>query len=362
MDGQEDDTEKTHEPTQHKLDEARKKGEVARSADLNTAGSYGGLLLALLLLGGTSVQTVSGSLMVLLDQPHQLANLIFKDGRASSALGGLLGQGMGGLSVLFIVPALAALLTVFAQRSFVVAPSKLEPKLSRVDPVENAKNKFGPSGLFEFAKSFSKLVLYCALLGSFLSHRLSEMAGAVHAAPAMIGAMIGQIIIEFLLITFLITLAVGVIDYLWQYFDHLRRQRMSHKEVRDEMKQNDGDPAVKQQRRRRGMEIASQQMMADVPGADVVIVNPTHFAVALKWSRAPGSAPVCVAKGVDHIALAIRKLAQEHGVPVQLDPPVARALHATTNLGEEIDPDQYAAVAVAIRFADEMRRKTRSFG
>lgn len=362
MAGQEDDSDKTHEATQHKLDEARKKGEIARSADLNTAGSYGGLLLALLATGGMTLRTVSGNLMSLLDHPHGFADLIFRDGHASSALGGILGQVLTAVSVLFLVPAAVAILAVIAQRAFVVTPSKLEPKLSRINPIENARNKFGPSGLFEFAKSFAKLALYCLLLGTFLSYRMSEMVGALHAEPAMIGALMGRLIIEFLTVVLLITLAIGATDFLWQHFDHLRRQRMSHKELRDEHKQNDGDPAVKQQRHRRGMEIASRQMMADVPGADVVIVNPTHFAIALKWSRAPGSAPVCVAKGVDHIALAIRELAYESGVPVQHDPPTARVLYATTEIGQEIDPVHYGAVAAAVRFAENMRRKARSFG
>lgn len=362
MAGEEDESEKPHEASQNKIDEARKKGEIARSADLNTAGSYGGLLLALLALGGPVSQTTGANLAVLLGQPHAFADLLFQGGHASAALGTVLTKVALAVSALFLLPAAVTLLTVIAQRAFVIAPSKLEPKLSRINPIENAKNKFGASGLFEFGKSIAKLSLYCILLGLFLSYRMSEMVGALHAEPAMIGVMIGQLIIEFLLVVLLITLAVGAADFTWQFFEHLRRQRMSHMELRDEFKQNYGDPAVKQQHRRRGMDIASRQMMAEVPGSDVVIVNPTHYAIALKWSRAPGAAPICVAKGVDHIALAIRDLAYESGVPVQQDPATARALHATTEIGQEIDPTYYAAVAVAIRYAEDMRRKARSFG
>ncbi|MDT8325883.1 MAG: flagellar type III secretion system protein FlhB [Roseovarius sp.] len=362
MAGPDDDSEKSHEATQHKLDEARKKGELARSADLNTAGSYGGFLLAALTAGAASVEQVSSGLMVLIDQPTRLAAQVFSDGAAGPALGGLLGTVTLGLAVWFLMPAVAALLSVLAQRSFVIAPSKLEPKLSRINPIDNAKNKYGPSGLFEFAKSFVKLVLYCALLGTFLTYRMSDMAGSLQGEPRIIGALMAQVIIEFMLVVLLIALAIGAVDFLWQHFDHLRQQRMSHKEIQDEHKQNEGDPHMKQQRRQRGMEIAAQHMMADVPKADVVIVNPTHYAVALKWDRTPGSAPVCVAKGVDHVALAIRDLAFEKGVPVRQDPPTARALHASTEIGQEIDTSHYRAVAAAIRFSDSMRRKARSFG
>jgi flagellar biosynthetic protein FlhB len=156
-------------------------------------------------------------------------------------------------------------------------------------------------------------------------------------------------------------LVIGGIDYMWQYQEHLRKNRMSHKEMMDEFKQNEGDPHMKQQRRQKGYEIAMNQMLADVPEADVVIVNPTHYAVALKWSRLPGEAPVCVAKGVDEIAARIREAAAEAGVPIHRNPPTARALHASVDIGHEILPDQYQAVAAAIRFAEMMRKKARNF-
>ncbi len=360
MSGSQDDTEKTHEPTQHKLDEARKKGELVKSADLITAASYGGFLLAALAIGAFSVGQVSTALMVLIGQSTDLADLFFS-GQARTAIGGLLGRVANGLSGWFVIPGLAAVLAVLAQRAFVFAPSKIRPKPSRINPIQNAKNKYGISGLFEFGKSFAKLFLYSILLGSFLSFRLSDMAGTLHGDPMIVGTLMARMLVEFMFIVLLIALAIGVLDYLWQRHDHLRKNRMSFQEIRDEHKKNEGDPHMKNERRQRGAQIAAGQMMADVPTADVVIVNPTHYAVALTWSRAPGAAPVCVAKGVDHVAHMIRDVAMENGVPIHQDPPTARAIHAGTPIGEEIDPDQYRAVAAAIRFAEAMRRKARSF-
>ncbi len=356
-----EDTEKSHEPTQHKLREARKKGDIARSVDVTTAAAYGGFLLAAIAIGAPSIQTVSTSLMVLVDQSSELAPLMF-GGQSTSVVGGLLGAVAVGTFGWFLIPAALAILAVLAQRGFVFAPSKLSPKASRINPIKNAQNKFGPSGLFEFGKSFVKLLFYSVLLGVFLTYRMSDMAGAIHSNPKIVGALMASMIIDFMFVVLLIALGIGAVDYLWQHYDHLRKNRMSHKEVRDEFKQQEGDPYLKQERRQRGAQIASEQMMADVPTADVVIVNPTHYAVALKWSKAPGSAPVCVAKGVDHIAHAIRELAMENGVPVRRDPPAARAIHAGTKIGEEIDPAQYRPVAAAIRFAEAMRRKARSYG
>ena len=188
------------------------------------------------------------------------------------------------------------------------------------------------------------------------------MALTLYAEPPVIGGMLAHLLIEFMFVVLLISLVIGAVDYLWQRHDFMRQNRMSYRELQDEHKRSEGDPHLKQERRQRGAEIATSQMMADVPTADVVIVNPTHYAVALKWSRAPGSAPVCVAKGVDHIAHTIREVATEHSIPIRHDPPTARVLYATTQLGDEIEPDHYKAVAAAIRFAQTMRARARFFG
>lgn len=359
MAGQDDDADKTEEPTQHKLDEARKKGELPRSADLNTAASYAGFLIAAVAAGAASISDASATLMLLFSRSHDFAAAIFEadGGGGASALGGLVLAIVVAMIVWFTLPAAMALLSVLAQRSFVVAPSKLEPKLSRINPVENAKNKYGPTGLFEFAKNALKLLLFCTLLGVYLSGRLPQIAGSLHAEPRIIGALMARMTLEFLFVVLLIALAIGTVDLLWQNYDHRRCNMMSKKDIRDEHKQNEGDPHMKQQRRQKGMQIAANQMMTDLKQADVVIVNPTHYAVALTWSRAPGAAPTCVAKGVDYMARAIRERAFEHGVPVHSDPPTARALYAGTEIGQEIDASQYRAVAAAIRFADRMRRK-----
>jgi flagellar biosynthetic protein FlhB len=361
MSDQDDEADKSHEPTQHKLDEARKKGEVARSADMTTAASYAGFLLAGLVAGSSSIQTVSEALMVLVGQPSRLAPVVF-DGPATPLMGGLIGTIALALLAWALVPAGMALLSVVAQQSFVVAPSKVKPKASRLDPIQNAKQKYGPSGLFEFAKSFVKLLGYSVVLGLYLTYRMPEMVGTLHAEPKGVGILLTRMIVEFMSVVLVIALVIGGIDLVFQHHDHRRRNRMSHREVKEEHKHNEGDPHMKQERRQRATEVASNKMMADVPDADVVIMNPTHYAVALQWSRAPGAAPICVAKGKDHLAIAIRDLALENGVPVRRDPPTARAIHAMTELGEEIDTSHYRAVAAAIRFADAMRRKAKAYG
>jgi flagellar biosynthetic protein FlhB len=257
----------------------------------------------------------------------------------------------------YFIPAGLSFLTVLAQRGWAPSPGKIRPRLSRIDPIQNAKNKYGASGLFEFAKSFAKLLAFSTGLGLYLGLRSDDMLATLHGSPVMAATVMGRMLTELLAVIVLIAVGIGIIDMLWQRADFLRRQRMSHREVREELKRSEGDPHLKQARQQRARGRAMSQGLADVPDADVVIVNPTHVAIALKWSRAPGSAPVCVAKGVDHVALAIRDCANEHGVPVRHDPPTARALHASTEIGQEIDPDHYRVVAAAIRFSEKMRRK-----
>lgn len=353
-----DNTDKQHEPTQKKLDDARKKGEIPRSSDLSVAAGYGGLLICALTAGAGSVQALGDAMIVMIDQPARLAALVF-DGDPRATLGGLAGSVTRGAVAWFLLPALAVLGVLIAQRGFTFVPSKLQFKRSRISPISNAKNKYGRAGLFEFAKSFTKLVVYSAVLGLFLKARLPELALAPMGDPTYAVQLLTRVAVDFIFVAFLIALSIGGIDFLWQRSEHLRKNRMSDKEMRDEHKEAEGDPHMKQHRRSRAQEIALNQMMAEVPKADVVIVNPTHFAVALTWSRKRGEAPVCVAKGMDEVALRIRETAQAAGVPIHPDPPTARALHATTALGAEIAPEHYRPVAAAIRFAETMRKRAR---
>lgn len=358
MSGQDDDTEKSFEPTQRKLDEARKKGEVAKSMDVSVAAGYLGLTVALVAVGASTIQSAGNGLMVLIDQASSIAPLVF-EGDPATPIGGIMLQMILAVAPWFAIPAIAVVLSVVAQNAFLVTPSKIAPKLSRINPIANAKNKFGRSGLFEFAKSFAKLVIYSICLSFFLKFRIAEMAAAIQLDAMMVPALLGRLMIEFLMIVIAVAASIAVVDYFWQRAEHTRKNMMSRKDMTDEAKESEGDPHLKQKRRQKAQEIAMNQMLTDVPKADVIIVNPTHYAVALQWSRMPGAAPVCVAKGVDEIAARIREAAQAAAVPIHSDPPTARALHAIVDIGHEIPPEQFRQVAAAIRFADAMRQRAK---
>ncbi|RWR47259.1 flagellar biosynthesis protein FlhB [Sinirhodobacter ferrireducens] len=354
---EEDDSEREFDPTPHKLEEARRKGDIVRSSEITVAAAYGGILLASLALGGRALIAFGDQAMVLLDQADGLSRQMLGGGGAVAA--GVVARMLGPAMLWLLAPAVLVLLALLAQRAIVVAPDKIMPKLSRIDPLGNARQKFGRTGLFEFLKSFVKLVVIAVILARFLSGKVAQIIATQEMGVQIaVGEML-RMLLDFLTLLAVIAVVIAAIDYLWQRAEFLRRNRMTRKELMDEMKQSEGDPHIRQQRRQKAIAIATRQMISEVAKADVVVVNPTHYAVALQWQRGSGRAPVCVAKGVDEIAARIREVAQKSAVPIHSDPPTARALYATIDIGAEIRPEQYRAVAAAIRFAEKMRARAK---
>lgn len=347
--------EKSHDATPQKLERARKKGEMARSQDAQTAAAYLGLALAVLLAGGWSVEIVGEALMAFLARPEELAALFMT--APSDTFGIISGKVLGGTAPILLAPGVFILLLLITQRSIILAPEKLTPKISRISLIANAKQKYGPHGLMEFVKSAIKLAAVGVVLAVAILSEIDKLPGYVtlnaRFVPELLSNQFWNIAIGVLILAF----SVAVLDILWQRHSHMKKMRMTHQELKDETKQSEGDPQMRQTRRDRAREIASNRMLHDVPKADVVITNPTHFAVALKWSRAEGSVPVCVAKGEDELARRIRVRAEQAEVPIHQDAPTARSLHALVEVGHPILPDHYKAVAAAIVFADKMRAR-----
>ena len=349
----EDDEGRDHEPSQKKLEDARARGDIPRSPDLVVAAAFLGLLAACLMTGGQALLDFGSRAKTYMAQAERLTEA------GPADIGGWAFALFLPVAPFFLLPGAAALALLLATRGLTFAPEKLQPKFSRLDPIANAGHKFGRSGLFDFAKSTVKLLLAGGLLGWFIADRMSDIVMALRLPAPQVGALLARLLVEFLTLGALMTLGIGGVDFLWQRFEFLRRNRMTRQEMMDEFKQSEGDPHMKGQRRRRAQEIATNRMLADVVKADVVIVNPTHYAVALKWNRKAGRAPVCLAKGTDEIAARIREAAAAAGVPIHSDPPTARMLYAVIDIGRQIRPEHYAPVAAAIRYAERMRKRAR---
>ncbi len=355
-----EDSEKSHEPSQKKLQDARKKGDIVRSNDITAAAAYAGFWIGFTVVGTGIISGLYSEIFPFLASSDTLAAAVLA-GPASISIGNILIGIVAPLGGLFGIPILTVLAALLAQRAIVFAPSKIQPKISRISPISNAKNKFGRSGLFEFLKSLAKLLIYSVCLFIFLRQNLDQVLTSMLIPTRISISVLAELTLNLLLIIAIIATCLAAIDYMFQRAEFLRKNRMSHKELTDEAKEAEGDPAMKARRRGKAQEIALNGMLTEVPKADVVVVNPTHYAVALSWDKGSKSAPVCVAKGVDEIALKIRELAIEAGVPIHSDPPTARAIHATTELGEEVGTDFYEPVAAAIRFAELMRAKAKGY-
>ncbi len=355
---EEESSEKPFEASPRKLEEARKRGEVPVSQELVTFGVYISILGVAAFAGLWSLNKGGLAILPYIAAPDRLAEAVFAENGQLAHLPMAI-EVVGSVSVWLAAPFIFALGVAFLQGALVISAQKVQPKANRISPATNAKQKYGPDGIFNFLKSFVKLCVYCGVLALVFQSDLESIL-AMPALPVQkVLALTGELSFRFLAASAAVIFVIAVIDFSWQRAQFLRRQRMSFKELKDELKDTEGDPYTKQARRQKAYDIATNQMLTDVPDADVVVVNPEHFAVALKWDRQRGTAPVCVAKGVDEIAARIREVATENAVPIYRDPPTARALHATVEIGDEIAFEHYQAIAAAIRFADQMREKAR---
>lgn len=358
MSGEDNDSEKSHEPSQKRLDEARKRGDVPRSPDLATAAVYGGAALAITLSGSYVINTVGSAAVSLIEQSDRLSQSLTASARAPT-LGLLASFGMPILPLL-LIPMAAAVLSIVFQRGFIIAPERIVPKWSRISPLAAMGQKFGREGLFAFGKSLLKLIIVCILVATLIPKYADNLMMSPRLSSGQTGLLMMQIIQHFLFLAFLVSLVFGALDYGWQWLQHRRRNMMTRQEVVEEHRDSEGDPHMKGHRRQKGREIALTQMLQDVARADVIVVNPTHYAVALKWRRGDKSAPICMAKGVDVVAARIREKAAEAGVPIHRDPPTARAIYATVEVGHPIRAEHFKSVAAAIRFAEAMRKRAKA--
>jgi flagellar biosynthetic protein FlhB len=351
-----DGASRTEEASPHKLEQARKDGDVPKSMELTQACSLAGAFGAVAMGGGALAQNLALQLRPFLAHPEAMS------------LGGKAGVAVTWQVMNAAAPCLATVLgaTVLAgiggnvvQSGILFTTAKLKPSFSKISPSEGFKRVFGIDGFAAFVRSFLKLVLVAAVAWWSLAPHAIELAGLIRTDPANIlnySASVGRS----LMMAVLALLAVGaVIDFIWQRQRFMARMRMTKEEVKEDARQNDGDPHVKARQRKIRMQRARQRMIQQVPKATVVIANPTHYAVALRYEQGTTPAPQCVAKGADEVALRIRQIAEEAGVPVIEDAPLARALYSAVEIDQIIPHQHYEAVAKIIGFILSAKRPGR---
>ena len=345
---------KTEEPSAKKLEDARKRGEVVKTPDLSSLLSLVGAFSVIAVAGGWLAQDLTAKLIPFL--AHS----------ASMRMNGMSGVEVSRNAVMAAMPTLLAVTLVaglfgaagnLLQTGVMFTPAKLKPDMSKLDLLKSFQRLFGMDNLMNFLKSALKIFV----TGIVAWMTLKPHANEIYNLPGMPITEILPLSMKLsqaLMISVVCFLAVTAgADWLYQRHSFLKKMRMTKEEVKDEYKQAEGDPHVKAHQKQMRMERARRRMMQNVASATVVVMNPTHYAVALRYEPGETAAPMCVGKGMDDIALKIREVAEDNGVEVIEDPPLARALYATVEIDRQIPEEHFQAVAKVIGFIMNRRRQ-----
>ncbi|WP_019831347.1 flagellar biosynthesis protein FlhB [Sphingomonas sp. PR090111-T3T-6A] len=351
-----DQDQKTEEPTAKRLEDARKRGQVPIASEVRHATMFVGMMIV---AGGMGAWTLArlGAMFVRLwgsAEDYALDPLGAQD----------LATGIAGQFALAVAPLAAvlvgcALSTIFIQGRPTLSWSRLAPQWSKLSPMTGLGRLLGQRALVEFAKTLAKFLAIAVASLLLLWPRVIALDQMIGAGPDMIASATAELAYRLLKTVGLMVIALALADFLYQRRAFLNRMRMTKQEVKDEHKQNEGDPKIKGRIRAIRMQRARRRMMAAVPDASVVITNPTHYAVALHYEHGVSAAPKVVAKGTDMVALRIREIATEAGVPIVESPPLARALFATVEIDHPIPVEHYAAVAEVISYVMRQARRSR---
>lgn len=349
---EQDQSEKTEDPTQRRLDQALEHGDVVKSQEVSTWFVIGAATLALSVFGGSASASLTTTMRGLLAQSWQMP----VDGGALVRLTEQLSlEVLAAVAIPFLLLFLAGLAGNVIQHRLVWSTESLSPKLSKISPAAGFKRLFSKQSLANFIKGILKLALVGTAVSMLLWPERDRLEALVSTDPAAVLPVSLALTLKLLGVVIAILTVVAAADYLFQYRQWYERQKMSLKEIKDEFKETEGDPKIKARIRQLRQSRVRKRMMAAVPGATVVITNPTHYAVALKYEGGM-NAPLCVAKGADRIALKIREVAAEAGVPVVENPPLARTLYATVDIDQEIPPEHYKAVAEVVGYVMRLKR------
>ncbi len=344
--------EKTEEPTERRIEESRKKGQVARSKELNTLLSLMAAAIGMVFLG----QYLMADLFKLMT-----SGLSFEPIRLTSSdqmfevIREQMGMGLAAILPILGLLVFAAFLGPIAMGVAVFSVESLAPKLEKLSPIKGLVRMFGIQSLMELIKALCKFLLVAAAAIIIIYYSMQDLIGlgfmTVVSATANAGGLLLWSCIGFSAVLIL----VAAFDVPFQLWNHKKQLKMTLQEVKDEMKESEGRPEVKSQIRRMQRQLSESRMMDAVPTADVVITNPTHYAVALKYDQEGNGAPRVVAKGQDFMAKRIREVATEHDVPLFEAPPLARALHGMVEIGHEIPADLYKAVAQVLAYIFQLK-------
>ncbi len=353
-DDEQDDSSKTEDPTPKKLEEARKKGQVAISREINNWVMLLAGTLVVLAMGPGMMSDLTVIMRTYIERAHDMPEM---PGGMQFAVIEALREVLKIIMLPLLFLIVAAFVGPFVQVGPLFAPEVIKMDISKISPAKGFSRLFSMKSIMEFVKGILKLAIVSVvgfmIIKPFFG-TIDHMVGL--PVPLMMDETMGlitRLLIGLLVVIFII----AVLDLLYQRFEHMKKMRMTKQELKDEYRQSEGDPHVKAKLRQLRQEKARARMMQAVPTADVVITNPTHYSVALKYDPDKNDAPIVVAKGVDDLAMRIREVARENDVIILPNPPLARVLFDTVELDEAVPPDQYKAVAEIISYVFRLKGK-----
>jgi len=345
--------EKTEAPSGRKLEDARGKGQVAKSQDLAAAVDLIGAVILLMIFGGAIVRVMTATMRAVLTNPADTLDV--------RAVGGMLVK-ITWETIIAVAPVLGLIAVIAAashimQFGLLFTMEPLRPKLDRLNPIAGVGRLLSKRNLVKTVMNTLKLIVVMTVSWLYLRSRLATVAGLPLLDTFQGAALIAKLVIELAIWLLALLLIMGAADFLYQKWQHTQDLKMTKEEVKDERRNMDGDPQVKGRRLRLMRDLAMQRVAAAVPKADVIVTNPTHYSIAIKYDEKTMRAPRVVAKGVDHMAMRIRQLAMIHKVPIIERPPLARALYAGCEVGQEVSPEFYQAIAELLAYVYRLESK-----
>lgn len=351
-----DEDERTEEPTARKLQKAREKGDIIYSPEVGAALSLLVLTGLVAFLAGPIASGLKGDFIGFLAMPDQFGA---DPGALRAIAGAVLMKTLGIVAMSALALMGAGVAARYLQDKPTFTAERITPKLDKLNPVKGFGRVFGKAAASSFIKSLAKFAVVASAMAWALWPRDAALDHLSLLDPAALLPFIQERALSMMIALAGAAAAIALADYIFTRRSYMKRMRMSPREVKDEMRQNEGDPMVKAKLRQIRQQKAKQRMIASVARASVVITNPTHYAVALRYEPGETSAPICLAKGVDAVAQKIREAAGEHNVPIVEDPPLARALFAAADIDEPIPREHYEAVAKVIGFVMRLARRRR---
>lgn len=349
---------KTEDPTEKKIRDAVEKGQLPHSREAAILASFGAILVFVMFFAQGSVRALTRFLAVFLEKPESWPLDSERD--VETLLGVVFSETARSTGLILVLLATAGILASVLQHPPSFVAERIRPQWSRISLAKGWERMFGAGGWVEFAKSLAKLAFAVAVVYFVMRDAGTELLAGLVTHPDSFGLVLRSLVVKVVLSITLVMAAIAGADFAWSRFDWRRNLRMTKQEVKDEMKQAEGDPIVKGRIRSLQRDRARKRMIAAVPKATLIIANPTHFSIALRYVREENDAPVVVAKGQDLLALKIREIAREHEIPVFEDVALARSMYKQVSIDSVIPPQFYAAVAELVRIVYARRAPRRA--